>query len=557
MNRDNYWTTRRVSRRTWLRGAGIGAAGLAGAALIGCGSSGNATATPAAGGGGATGGATGTATAAPKSIPHGGTLDVANGLEPSSLDPQKAVSGGDDYYYNGIFETLVAYDQNSQLDKAKGLSESFEVVDQQTITFHLRKGIKFHDGSDFTSESVQFSIARAQDPKFGSIAFSSLKSVASVETPDPNTATFKLNKPDPDLVYNLGSRYGGWMMSKSAVEAAGSEVGAKPVGTGPFQFGEWVSGSRVTWKRNPGYWRKDANGETLPYLDGVNIHIIADSTTAIAALLNGDVAIAGVSGKDLPKVQGNSDFNLLKREGTGLPHVLIFNKSIPPFDNVDLRRAIVWAVDAKTINKSVYLDTNIVADGWGYPPGTWAYKPIAGRPTFDLNKAKGFLQSSGKSGASFDSMVYSSPTVVQQAEVVQEQLRQIGLNMNIVTEDVGQATTDFFSNHKTPMYSTGWSLKVVPDTLVSPTLSKDGFYNPAKDTDPELQAMIDQAKTEYDQAKRVDLYTKIGAYAMDQALYVPMLYGVSHVGVAKKVGGQDSLWTNEARLQYDGAWLQA
>lgn len=553
------WSGRRLGRRRVLRGAGIGASGLAAAVLIGCGDDEEGgSGSGGDGGGSGTGGATGTATQAAGMMPTGGHLSVGLTLEPSSLDPHLAVSGGDDYHYNGIFETLVSFDSNGAPEDNEGLSESHEVVDETTLVFKLRQGIKFHDGSDFTSESVKFSIERAQNPDFGSIAFSALQSVESVETPDEFTARLTLNRPDPDLIYNLGGRYGGWMLSPSAVEAAGAEVGAKPVGTGPFRFVEWISGSHTAWEKNPDYWRKDANGEAVPYLDQVTLRIIPDATTRLAALTNNDIQISGIDAKDVSKVEGDSNLSLTQREGTGLASVIIFNKSIAPFDNVNLRRAVVWGVDPSVVNQSVYLGRNIVADGWGYPPGTWAYQPIEGRPTYDPKKAQEYLDAAGASdGLDFTAITYSAPTVSQQTEVYQEQLRQMKLNMTVDVGDVGQATQDFFAGGAAPMYSTSWSQKVVPDTLVSPTLSADGYYNPAKATDPELQDLIDQARVEYDQEARKELYTKIGVYAMDQALYVPMLYTVSFLGVRNAVGGVDSLYDMESRWRYDGIWLES
>jgi peptide/nickel transport system substrate-binding protein len=548
----NYWSTRRVSRRAWLRGAGVGAVGLAGAALIGCGSSSsNATATPGTGGAAAASGtAAAKATQAAAKVKTGGTLQLAQALDPSSLDPHTGVSGGDDYYWMTMFDQLVGHDDQNVLQPGLSLAESWEIPDSQTITLHLRKGVKFHDGTDFDSSSVKYSITRVQDPTVGSTARTSLLPIASVGTPDPATATFKLSAPNAALMANLGLR-GGAVVSQAAVEKYGKQFSSNPVGTGPYVFQEWVSGSHVTVKKNATYWRKDAGGAALPYLDSVNMRIIPDPTAALAALTSGEIDLSGISPKDVKSVQANSSIQMAKREGSGIASLLTFNQSMPLGNNADFRRAICYAVDPNAANQAVYFGLDIVAKGGAWPPGTWVYQDVAGRPTYDVAKAKDFLAKSGvPSGTTIEAVTWGT-LLPQEAQLYQQQLKQIGIDMKITVQDVGQATNAFFKNNQFPLYVTGWSLYPEPDYDASLIYDKAGSYNPAKMATDQVEQLIAQGRSEYDQAKRKAIYAQINDAILGDALFVPLLYGVSYVGAAKKVQGMDHLWTGEAKWKYD------
>lgn len=289
---------RTVSRRVFVRGVTGAGLGLAGAYLAACGGGGGAarsTTQPSA-----------PATGAAAAVKPGGTLKLAYGLEPSSLDPHVGNSGGDDYYWYSMFDNLVAYDQKFVSQPDLSLAQKWEIADPTTIVFQLRPGVKFHDGTDFNAEVVKWNIERVLNPDVKSTARSFLLSIDRVETPDPLTARFVLKEPNAALMGLLGGR-GGAMVSRAAVEKLGKEFGSRPVGTGPFQFVEWAPGDHVTVKKNPSYWGKDANGVPLPYLDQVIYRIIPDPTVSFANLTTGEVHLAGINPKDLAAAQANPD----------------------------------------------------------------------------------------------------------------------------------------------------------------------------------------------------------------------------------------------------------
>lgn len=547
---DNYWTRRAVSRRALIRGAGLGFAGLAGAALIGCGDD---DAPSGDGGTAGTGGSGGTATgtvAAPAAT-RGGELQVGVTYEPSTLDPQLAANSGDSFFFDDIFEGIVDNDGNGELDQSRSLSESYEIVDDTTITFRLREGVKFHDGTDFNAEAVVFSIERGQDPDLGTSVASALRTVANVEATDDRTVTFHLSEVNPALLNDLGGR-AGLVLSPTAIEQLGEGFASNPVGTGAFAFQEYAPGSHVRVVRNENYWRKDANGEALPYMDAINIRTVLDATARYAALTTGDLHLAAIATQDIPNVE--ADDNLLVEErggGTVNSSMLVFNPTVAPVDNINVRRAIAWAIDPEAANAAVYDGRSAVAKAFTYREGSWVYQEIPERPHYDPERAKQFLVEAGyPDGVTVEILTHSNPATTQHTEVYQEQLRQVGITVNLSVQAISQATEQFFQGGQTPIYSTTWGTTTSPDSAIRSTLDKDGFYNPTKSQDPDLQALIEEARSIYDQERRIELYNEIATMALDRCLFVPMLHGSTFVGVRKEVSGLDTLWTSAATWKY-------
>jgi|SRR5579883_1520419 len=560
MDGPDYWTRRRLSRRRLLAGTGYAVVGLVGTTLAGC-SSNNAgkpaspasqastrpssaqTSAPAA---------KQTAAAAPAIGKRGGDLHVGITYQPSSLDAQLAANGGDSFFIDAIYNGLLAYDQAGNLEQDRALSSAYELVDDTTVTFHLRQNVKFSDSTDFNASAVKYNIARGQDPSLAAVVFSNLKPITSVETPDTATATLKLSAPSPGLLVDLGGRPG-YMLSPTAVDKLGKQFGSNPVGTGPFVLADYAAGSQVTLKKNPGYWRKAPDGSPFPYLDTVIVRTVLDATARYAGITTGDLQLTSIDTPDVPKVKSSTSLSLIQADGgTVNSSMLVFNVAVPPCDNVNVRRAVAWALDPNAVNKAVYGGLSRVADAFLYTPGSWSYQPIPSRPHYDAAKAKSFLSQAGVSGTlALNMLCHSAPAVVQQTQIYQEELRQIGISVNLTTEAVSQATQHFFQTGGVPVYSTTWGTSTSPDSATLVTLDKDGFYNPAKKQDPDLQALLEKARTMYDENQRKTLYEQIAEMALDRAQFVPMLYGTTFGGVTKNVKGTERIWTAGATWRYE------
>jgi len=556
---DSFWTRTtgiRVSRRQALGVVGTGAVA---AYLAACGGNDNKSDSSPAAGGQAT--AVGTQLAAAEGQEtkfaqgtFGGKMTVGVTLEPGTLDTAIPLSGGDTVFLSTMYNPLVVLDHFVPNPKLS-LAEKWEVVDPTTITFTLRQGVKFHDGTDFDAESVKWNFSRILDPATKSAARSNLLDIDRVEATDKNTAKFVLKSPNATLLTSLATVYGAGMASRTAVEKWGKEFTSHPVGTGPFIFDQWVPGSHVTVKRNPNYWEKDASGKALPYLNEVTIQAIPDDTVRYANLQTGDIQYAGINQKDWAAAEKNSDVAMVKGlPGAPVNSVLVFNFDKSPADNVNLRKAMAFALDPSVVAKNVYFGYAEVDPSGMRQPESWSYAPVPGRPVYDVSKAKEFLKAGGQpDGFNVNVITYTSPQINQQTEVYQEQWSKVGIKAQITTQDVTTGTDSFFVKGLFPVYSTSWSgTSFEPNSPASLIYSKDAYYNPMKKpVSPELDDLIIKGRQTYDLEERKKIYQRIEEITLvEQCFFIPLLYSTGRGWFRKNVGQTDIFpWFNVNRLQ--------
>ena len=486
------------------------------------------------------------AAAAPK---YGGHLRFAYNLEASSLDPHLGRSGGDAYYWKQMYDLLVGADSKLISQPSLSLATSWETPDQKTMLFHLRKGVKFHDGTDFNADAVKFNIERILDPKGTATPKASFSVIESVEVVDPYTVKFHLKRPWGAGLSMLADR-GGAMNSPTAVKKLGKKYGFNPVGTGPFKLVDYRAGSHAKFTKNEDYWGKDANGNSLPYLDEITLKIISDLSVVAAALRTGELDLAGLHPKDVDRFTADPKFNMSTFQGSGISHQLYFNKKMKPFDNINLRLAVAYAINAKAINKAVFYDKAVVAKGGFWPIGTWVYDDTIPRPHYDLEKAREYLKKGGMpKGFSFDFVTYKSTLPIQAAEMVQAQLAQIGIKAKLQVFAVGQATEKFFHTNEFPMYSTGWSRYPEPDWIASLCFRSKGYYNPDNLERPDMDELVKAGAASYDMNERKAIYRKVMEITLGEAWVVQYIYGVSYIASWKRVGGMDKFFS------WDAKWL--
>ena len=181
-------------------------------------------------------------------------------------------------------------------------------TDPDSITFQLREGVVFHDGTAFNAEAVKYNIDRILDPDTIATPRASLAVIESVEVIDEHTVRFNLARPWGAGFGMLADR-GGVMSSPTAIEALGPDYGWNPSGTGPFKVKEVITGTLVHLVRNEDYWGRDEHGNQLPYLDEVTIRVIRDETVRAAALRTGEVDVTYLPYKDVSTSSGTSASN--------------------------------------------------------------------------------------------------------------------------------------------------------------------------------------------------------------------------------------------------------
>ena len=270
---------------------------------------------------------------------YGGVLRVTSYLSPSVLGYTPECGSNTNIQYLRLnFNSLCNYDEKGALcpDLATEWSADYDTL---TLTFKLREGVKFSDGTDFNAEAVKWNIEQYQAAKRTEVA-----EVESIETPDANTVVIHLNSWNSSALDAIA--YMVYYMSPTAVKANGAEWAREnPVGTGPFMLKEWNKGVCITYEKNESYFE-----EGKPYLDGIEMHIMGDSTTLLNAFKNGEVDVLGHCdytrvNMELDQLGYTKESNLtgIGCEGTGL----ICSSADPnsPWANVKVRQAMCYAVD--------------------------------------------------------------------------------------------------------------------------------------------------------------------------------------------------------------------
>jgi len=449
---------------------------------------------------------------------RGGTLTVAIDSNMKNLDPIKSTLLVDRQIHYQLYDSLVSIGPDLKIQP--GLADSWDTSDPKAIVFKLHQGVKFQDGTDFDATAVKFNIDRilntASSPRHSEIA-----SVASVDVVDKYTVKFNLTQPFAPLLATLVDR-AGMMLSPTAIQKEGDSLSTAPVGagTGPFRFVEWLQDDHVTLERNPNYWKKDANGDQLPYLDKLVYKIIPDENNRLNNLKTGDVDIAiNPPAKDIAAVKKDSAF--VYKDAPALQfNGIELNVKTEPFSSKDLRQAVAYAIDRDAILQTVYFGLGVVSNGPispPLPPYDASYKPY----THDVAKAKALLASGGKpNGFSFDMLITSgSPQQQQLAELIKDELKDAGITVNIVPEEFTKLVDDT-QNHKFTASILGWSGRIDPDGNSYNHFHTGGGFNDPQYSNAQVDMLLDQARASYDQEQRNSLYKQINKLVTDDAPWI-------------------------------------
>ncbi len=488
---------------------------------------------------------------------YGGHLRVGVGVELTSLDPIAGRSGADAYYFRQIFDQLVDADQAGAPDASGSLATAWEISENpHAITLSLRDGVKFHDGTPFNADAVKKNIDRILDPASKATPRSSFAVITSVEVLSEFKVKLNLSGPWASGLALLADR-GGAISSPAALTKYLQDYGWNPSGTGPFKIKEVVTGSFVRMVRNEDYWGKDPAGNKLPYLDEITIKMIKDETVLASALKTGEIDVAYVPNREVDAFVAEGKFNIEKMEGGSIASLLAFNQDVPPMNDINLRRAVAHAINPADINKAVFFDKAIIAASGMWPVNSWAYQPSSARVTYDVKKAREALAAAGKpNGFELNIVTFNNPLHQQTAEILRAQLGRVGIKANIEVLTVAASTEKFFAGKSTPLFLTSWSRYPEPDVIASTNYKSGAYYNASKQVNSELDALIQQGASTYDQSKRKEIYARINDIELSQVLWRPMLYSVTHAAAPKKVQNLKSLLTWDGKMRLKNLWIK-
>jgi len=325
--------------------------------------------------------------------------------------------------------------------------------DQKQITFKLRTGIKFTDGTPFDADAVKFQFDQILNKANASPVLPLVGSLQTVEVVDPQTVRFTFAKPYAPFMSNIANANFGFN-SPTAVKKFGDQYGRNVVGTGPYMLKSWLPGTEIQLVRNPDYkqLRGDAINKGAPYADRIVLTVISEESVAQAALETGELTAAGVAADAIDRFVHDPKFNVVINKVVNNLLFVEFNQTHKPFDDPNVRRAIGYAIDRDAVVKAAY--NNYAAPALGpMAVGIPGYDPAVGKELgtpYDPAKAKALLLQAGFTQgadgalnwdgkpASFSLKSYAGfETIDRTLAVIQSNLAAIGIKVSLETSDWG------------------------------------------------------------------------------------------------------------------------
>ncbi|GED32524.1 ABC transporter substrate-binding protein [Brevibacillus centrosporus] len=422
-------------------------------------------------------------------------LVVAAEQEPVGYDPHKVPAASSVRVYALLYDSLTKLDENMNI--VPNLAEKWEIApDGKTITMFLHKGVKFHNGKDMTADDVKFSFERIMNPDTGAIAKSYFASVEAIEVKDPTTVVFKLKTADAAFIANTASAYA------SIVPSGSTDLTKDAIGTGPFKLEKSEPGQYVLLKKNPDYFNKD-----LPKVETIKFQIMKDEAERLAAIRSGKIDISTISADSAKLLEGKPGVQVKNYQSLEYSYLGI-NVNKKPFDNPKVREAISYAVDRNQIVQTVWKGEAALTGPIAPAITNWALD-TASYPTYktDVEKAKQLLAEAGFPNG-FETQIETAatyPDMVETAQVIQQQLKAIGINAKINQLEWGNYIEVWKSKDMNLMVGRNTS-GVDADRSMRFFFASTGSANVWNYSNPAYDELVQKALGTVDQAERKKLY---------------------------------------------------
>lgn len=465
---------------------------------------------------------------------YGGTLNVGLHSDLYGLNPFIRMRSIDRTVRSLVYETLVLIDTKSVVKPF--LAESWKISpDGKEYTFNLRRGVKFHNGEEMTAEDVKWAVEYAQNPQHGASAKPLLEEVESVRALDRHTVRFVLKKPVVAFLSSLADLGTLFVLPKESIPTGQTKVQALPPGTGPFVFKEWRAGSHTTFERFKDYWQKG-----FPYLDRVVFRPLPDAAARLAALRAGDLhIITRVSSQWVAKIQRGetADISVVSSKYAG-QRELYLNVVRPPFNNMKMRQAVVYAVDKQKIVEGAFWGQGETTEERFFKGSPWHFGfPERKR---DVAKAKALLKEAGYKG---EKIVFVARQGQEEVAFIVPQLQEVGFNVALETLEAGTYRTRSRVGDFDISPGGGDNANDPDQVTVEFTCDEEAIKRKARDNNrtgycnKQLDALFDQASTTSDPKKRRELYRKGFAIVYEEVPEIFLAFEHRFFGVHSHVRG--------------------
>ena len=467
---------------------------------------------------------------------------------PITLDPAISADMSSHTYVVHIFSGLVRLD--GDLNIVPDIAERWEVSpDGRTYTFYLRQGVRFHSGSEVLAADFKYSWERACNPATGSgtaatylgdiagagdVLTGTTSEISGVEVIDGYTLRVTLDEPKVYFLSKL-SYPTAFVVDRTNVES-GINWWRRPNGTGPFELKEWREGQWLILGRHETYY-----GE-LARLEQVVFYLLAG--VSMAMYETGQIDVAPVHSPYIDRVRDEA--GPFSGELAAAPELSLyylgFNTALPPFDDVNVRRAFCHAVDKERIAAVIFRDMMTVADGI-LPPGMPGYNEALQGLDYDVEKAIELIAASSYGDVSSLPAItmtvsgYGNYIPSYLGAIIQEWQRNLGVEVS-----VRQVESEKFVYHlareKDHVFMMGWIADYPdPHNFLDVLFSTGSLYNFGEYSNPDLDGLLDQAAVEHDETLRMAMYRQAEQLVVDEAACLPLLHGATHIVVKPHVKG--------------------
>ncbi|MBN2282325.1 MAG: peptide-binding protein [Deltaproteobacteria bacterium] len=434
-----------------------------------------------------------------------------------------------------IFNGLIKYGKDMNIEG--DLAESWDISDDGlSITFHLRKNVRWHDGHPFTAEDVLYTYQVTVDPKTPTAYAGDFLKVKKAEVLDSHTFRVTYDKPFAPALESWGSS----ILPKhlmAGTDITKSPLARHPVGTGPYRFKEWVTGEKIVLSSNHEHF------EGRPYIDGYIMRIIPDMATMFLEL-----RATGIDQMNLTPLQYTrqtenavfrNNYNKYRYLAFGYTY-LGYNLTNPLFRDKAVRQAISYAVNKQEIIDGVLLGLGKIATG-PYKPGTWPYNPDVKRYPYDPGKAKELLKEAGwedhdgdgvldRDGRPFEFEIITNQGNEMRAkcaEIIQRRLSELGITVKIRVIEWAAFINEFINKKKFDSTILGWTITLDPDLydVWHSSKTKPGELNFISYRNEEVDRLIEEGRSTFDREERKRCYDRIQEILAEEQpytfLYVP------------------------------------
>lgn len=454
---------------------------------------------------------------------EGGTIKVGISQDLDSLDPHTAVSAGTKEVLFNIYEGLVKPDSDGNLVEA--VASSYEISDDaKKYTFTLRDGVKFHNGNEVTVDDVKYSIDRCADTSNGGPLVSAYSIIDSVNILDDKTVEVCLTEPNTEFL--------AYMTTAIVPKDSADTLATNPVGTGPFKYVSRNPQENIILEKNEDYWGEKA------HLDKVEFKIVADADMLVTNLKGGSIdMVMRLTTSQAAELKDG--FHI--EEGTmNLVQALYLNNAVEPLNNEKVRQALCYAINPDEI-------MDMMADGKGVRVGTSMYPGL--KKYFDdkytnyyeqdYDKAKKLLKEAGyPDGFDLEITVSSADQPhVDTAQIIQEELKNIGVNVTIKPVEWEVWLEDVYSNKNYQSTVVGVDASALTARAMLERFTTDGHGNFINFSDKEYDEVFKKAIAETDDTKQTELYKKLEGILAERAANVYIQDLVNLVAISDKFDG--------------------